>query len=630
MLRLILAFFVVVWLPSAGVLASGPVRTDEADARALAAPESSEGFCFAVLGGRVPGSEAGLKVLGRAVETLNRLGVRFVMTTGNMVAGDTDRARWEKRVEAYRKVMRGLESPWYPTPGPADTAVLGVSRAESEAMYRSAFGPRLYSFDSGWAHVVVLPAERISAGGDSLEGVLGWLSDDLRATRAEQIFVFVHDSLWVGDDAGAWDAVHGVLRADGRLAWVISGALGYARDDGQRDNVRYCSVPVTGAFTRSDHGYASVQSVTLVRVTRGVAEFSVLPFDAVSSISTFPASEAEAVDALLETGWASVEGFVQAGPEPGDGAGFEVALENPTPVRFGFDMEVLSPSGWVFSQRRLSGTIDPGETLRVVVSAEAPALREGHRPAVEVVVTARYPVTGGGEQAVIRHLRVPVRPRGAEAVAGATPGRNGALSLNGRGGVRVDLGEKPWRLTAECWVQSEKIAGSMTLIGRYIDGKGFGLVWSRPGGVLPFGVVGTDRGVARAVLDTPPETGRWHHVAMTYDGHRAVVYLDGVEVGRSEEAGGLLHPDAPLYIGASPDRRGDPVAMFKGLIDEVRVSSVVRYTGTFTPARVFETDENTLLLMHFDRDYYGAEPDDSGRGRHGWVVGGAEIVPAAR
>ncbi len=630
MLRLMLAFLMVTCLSAARAALSGPVRTEGAGARALSAPGPDEGFLFAVLGDRVPGSASGLEVLGRAVETLNRLGVRFVMTTGNMVAGDTDRARWSARVGAYRGVMRGLESPWYPTPGPMDTAILETSRSEAEDLYRSAFGPRMYSFDSGGVHVVVLPSDRIAAGGDSLEGVLEWLADDLRGTGAGQLFVFVHDALWLGGNASGWDAVHGVLRADGRLTRVISGAPGYARDDGQRDNVRYCSVPVTGAFTRADHAYGSWQAVTLVRVSREAPEISVLPIDAASSIGSFPASDAEAVDALLSTGWVGVEGFVQAGPESGDGAGFEVTLENPTPSRFGFDVEVLSPAGWVFSQRRMGGTIDPGQTLRMVVRAEAPALAGRGRPAVEVVVTARYPLSGGGEQAVIRHLRVPVRPRGAEAVAGATPERNGALSLNGRSAVRVELGEKPWRLTAECWVQSEKLAGSMTLISRYIDGRGFGLVWSRPGGVLPYGIVGTDRGVGRAVLETPPEAGRWHHVAMTYDGRRVVVYLDGVEAGRSGEVGALLHPDAPLYIGASPDARGDPVAMYKGLIDEVRVSSVVRYTGPFTPARVFEADENTLLLMHFDRDYSGAEPDDSGRGRHGWVVGGARVVPASR
>jgi hypothetical protein len=234
-------------------------------------------------------------------------------------------------------------------------------------------------------------------------------------------------------------------------------------------------------------------------------------------------------------------------------------------------------------------------------------------------------------QAVIRRLDVPVRPRGADEVSGPTPENNGVLALDGRGAVRVMLGERPWRLTVECWVRGERLAGGASLVSRYQDGRGWGLNWSRSRGVLPAGLVGTDRGLARAGMETPPEWGEWRHLALTYDGSRAVLYVDGREAGRSERAGEILHGDLPLLIGAEPSERGDPVSLFRGQIDEVRVSSVVRYDGAFTPREVFETDEHTLLLMHFDTGYHGAFPDDSGRGRHGWRVGsGVEIERAER
>jgi hypothetical protein len=624
-LRTILVLISVGWCGLAG---AGPVRTPEPGARAIEAPAETERFAFAVFGDQAPGGGAGRLVLERAVETANDLGVRFVMTTGNMIQGDRGEATWAERAGLYRTIMGGLNAPWYPVPGSLDTAARTGSRESALGLYRERFGPMVYSFDSGWIHVVVLPSELLLEGGPAREGIIAWLRDDLRTTRAEQIFVFVHEPLWLTEDRAAWEGVHRVLSADGRPSRVISGARRYARDDGQKDNVRYSTVPMTGAYGADSHGYASAHSVTLIDVTRTGHRLAVLPYDATAGVARFPGTDADAVDALARTGWVSIEGFVQAGPESGDGAAFEVVLENPTGKRIGFDLETRAPSGWSLSRARIGGSLTPGQTLRLPVSAEAPALAN-EQPSLEVIVTARYPVASGGEQAVIRRLGVPVRPRGAEEVAGAMSD-NGALALRGRGAVRVELGERPWRITAEAWVRAEGSGGSSVILSRMIGGAGFGLVWSRPGGVLPGGLVGTDRGLARAGAGEPLEAGVWRHVALTYDGADAVLFIDGREAGRSAIGGALLHADTPLLIGAEANDRGDPVSFFTGLIDEVRVSSVVRYTGEFTPSRVFPADEQTLLLMHFDTPFHGAMPDDSGRGNHGWVVGSAEIVPATR
>ncbi len=606
-----------------------PVRTPETGARVLQGPVEAERMTFAVFGDIAPGGGAGLGVVARAVETANHLGVRFVVTTGNMFDGQTTPARWADRAGAFKRVIGGLQAPWYPVAGPLDTGASPASREEARSLYRAQFGPMVYAFDTGWAHLVVLSSELLGERGATRDGVVSWLRDDLRATRAEQIFVFVHAPLWLSEDKEVWEGVHRVLAQDGRPARVISGGTRYARDDGQRDNVRYGSVSMTGAFAAETHGYASSHAVTLVSVTRTGHEITVLPHDATEPGQVFLGADADAVGALARSGWVAVEGFVQAGPEAGDGAGFEVVLENPTPSRFDFDLEIGAPEGWMLSRQRVGGTILPGQTLRLPVAAEAPALTN-ERPRVEAVVTARYPVEAGGEQTVIRRGGVPVRPRGAEEVSGATPAHNGVLDLNGRGAVRVELGERPWRLTAEAWVRGPAPGGSSAVMSRGAEGSGFAIIWSRPGGVLPAGLVGTDRGLARAGLGEPIEWGAWHHVALTYDGKRAVLFVDGREAGRSEEAGELVHADLPLYIGAEPNARGDAMSWFAGQIDEVRVSSSVRYTGPFEPARVLGTDEQTLLLLHFDTPYHGAFPDDSGRGNHGWAVGSPRIVPADR
>jgi len=605
----------------------GPADTPEQGALALPTPEPAERFVFAVLGDRVPGPDGGLEVLAGAVETCNRLGVRFVMTTGNMIRGDTSRASWDSRAATYRLAMSGLDSPWFPTRGPMDAALRGETVAESDRLYAERFGPAMYSFDSEWAHVVVLPAEQLADGGDGRARVTAWLADDLKRTDAEQVFVVLHSPLW-RTNTQAWDDVHKALADRGLPTRVISGGTRYAREDRQRDNVRYTSVSMTGAFASGTHGYASRQSVTLINVTRLGHAVTVLAYDAATPGEAYTGSDADAVQSLAETGWASIEGFLQAGPDAGDGAAFEIVLENPTQNRIGYAIETITPSGWVLDRDQISGTLEVGQTLRLPIAADAPPLSE-NRPKVEVMVTARYPIAGGETQSVVRRLFVPVRPRGAEAAASATPSNNGVLALDGRGAVRVDLGEKPWRFTMECWVRGDAPSGNAALLSRYAEGLGSGLVWSRPRGMLPSGIIGTSRGVARVGLDEPLDWSAWHHIALTFNGSQAVLYVDGKPVGTSP-GGDIAHGDWPLFIGAEPNARGDPVSLFAGLIDEVRVSSNVRYTGPFVPSREFATDGETLLLLHFDTPFYGAHPDDSGRGNHAWTTGQARIIREPR
>ena len=599
----------------------GPVRTPESGARSLSGPQDTEQFSFAVFGDRVPGGDRGLEVLGDAVRTADLLGVRFVVTTGNMVQGETLLDEWERRVNAYRAVMDRLDAPWYPVRGPLDAAVRGVG--DADARYASRFGPSAYSFDAAWAHIVVLPSGALRAGEASRDGLLSWLSEDLAASDAEQIFVVMHEALWREAESG-WDAVQRLLSRDGRPTRVISGGSLHAREDSQRDNVRYASVMMTGAFSSSTHEYASDQAVTLVRVTRRGHELVVLPCDAAMPGASFTGSDSEAVRALAESGWASIEGFLQAGGEAGDGAAFEVVLENPTEARLGFELETVAPRGWAFTRTGLRGTLAPGQTLRVPIAADAPAL-DGEWPDIEVLVTARYPVSSGGEQPILRSLAVPVRPRGAERVAGATPETNGVLSLDGRSAVRVDLGERPWSTTIEAWVKAGPPIQNASVLSRFVNDAGVGIVWSRPRGVLPTGIAGSGSGTVLAGLSQPIDWDAWHHIALTCDGEHASLFVDGERVARAQ-MGELAYADAPLYIGAEPNARGEAVSRLTGQIDEVRVSSGVRYTGSFTPARVHEADGETILLMHFDTDYHGSYPDDSGRGHHGWSVGSPRIV----
>jgi hypothetical protein len=107
--------------------------------------------------------------------------------------------------------------------------------------------------------------------------------------------------------------------------------------------------------------------------------------------------------------------------------------------------------------------------------------------------------------------------------------------------------------------------------------------------------------------------GKWTHVAATYDGLVIRCYVNGKLYTKSNYPDadgnkGVIGYDqggsqglATLKIG----RRGRGAAdhsIFNGLIDEVRISKVIRYTdaGYTVPDREFKPDADTVLLYHFN------------------------------
>lgn len=93
--------------------------------------------------------------------------------------------------------------------------------------------------------------------------------------------------------------------------------------------------------------------------------------------------------------------------------------------------------------------------------------------------------------------------------------------------------------------------------------------------------------------------GTWSHVAVTYDRATGEVtgWVDGIPAGTATVG--------PLASGASVDDLalgGTPSAgyQFLGHLDEVRISTVIRYTTDFSPRTWFEPDADTLGLWHLD------------------------------
>jgi hypothetical protein len=113
------------------------------------------------------------------------------------------------------------------------------------------------------------------------------------------------------------------------------------------------------------------------------------------------------------------------------------------------------------------------------------------------------------------------------------------------------------------------------------------------------GGVGSFQTTAAATALT---AGVWTHVAVVFNSAtmQGRVYLNGVQSGAGGGFGcATPHPTSgvPFQISYDDPEGGDH---YTGLLDEARLSSVVRYTGSFTPSRGLTPDADTVVLYHFE------------------------------
>ncbi len=194
------------------------------------------------------------------------------------------------------------------------------------------------------------------------------------------------------------------------------------------------------------------------------------------------------------------------------------------------------------------------------------------------------------------------------------PGKFGnALRFDGRGNVLVvpDCGFSDEAGTMEAWVwlpaENQKKHGTILRL----DGAKpwtYHIVQRLPNS-RQIGYSVYD-GAAGSTIRSEELAEGWHHVMATHSraDERIELFIDGVSQGTARftrsNCGG-----AALGIGALPST--PPVNNpFRGIVDEVRISAVVRPpSSTGGP---YATDSRTTLLLHFD-EADGPPRDESGR-----------------
>jgi hypothetical protein len=124
-------------------------------------------------------------------------------------------------------------------------------------------------------------------------------------------------------------------------------------------------------------------------------------------------------------------------------------------------------------------------------------------------------------------------------------------------------------LTVTCWVKTEVAGQNQAWLVNRVQGGGeaTGFRMGVVGGRLCFNVPLTAWShTAQAV--TPLPTGRWVHLAGTFDGRTVRVYLDGEVCGALERPGAVGANGFPLFLGSFAPGH---TAHFEGLLDEVRL-----------------------------------------------------------
>ena len=232
-------------------------------------------------------------------------------------------------------------------------------------------------------------------------------------------------------------------------------------------------------------------------------------------------------------------------------------------------------------------------TLVVGLAAAAPALAQPY--------SIRFFGTGSND---IDRIKIPIDPHRPVDVSG---------DFTIEFWMKANAGDNDsgtgCRTGNDGWITSH------TIVDRDIFGGGdfgdYGISLGSDGRVA-FGVA-IGGGGAGLCSSTAVNDGAWHHVAVTRvsASGQMRIYVDGVQ--RAEGTGptgdisyrngrSATSADDPfLVFGAEKHDAGNAFPSYSGLLDEVRVSRVVRYTSNFTrPSAPFTTDGNTVGLYHLD------------------------------
>ena len=150
--------------------------------------------------------------------------------------------------------------------------------------------------------------------------------------------------------------------------------------------------------------------------------------------------------------------------------------------------------------------------------------------------------------------------------------------------------------------------------------------WQPKKGTISLALKGTDGKTFSTTGTARLDDGAWHHLAVTFEpGGEAAIFIDGGRLAASSLAGwkaprtGVAQEGAMMFFlggGAASVRRSgeDPAVRghLPGAVDNLRISSSVRYRGDFSPVKTVALDDDTRAFFAFSREIDGVSAGGGG------------------
>lgn len=142
--------------------------------------------------------------------------------------------------------------------------------------------------------------------------------------------------------------------------------------------------------------------------------------------------------------------------------------------------------------------------------------------------------------------------------------------------------------TWECWFFCTSVNSSaQRMISQQTDGTSFALLRINTSNFLECQFSNTSNTLLFSLAGSTTITANvWHHAAAVRAGANAYLFLDGVQQATTGSATGTIGGVPPLAISGYQAGAG-PTNLFNGFIDELRISTIARYTSNFTPTGPF-------------------------------------------
>jgi hypothetical protein len=154
--------------------------------------------------------------------------------------------------------------------------------------------------------------------------------------------------------------------------------------------------------------------------------------------------------------------------------------------------------------------------------------------------------------------------------------------------------------TLEYWYRSATSATTRTMFAQYYGGAANEwTVWQSGSDYVNMYYQGAGGHILTSTTAIADNT--WHHIAITRNSsNRFDLWIDRTSEDNHTTSGSLLERD--IMMGARLNGGGPgTVEYVNGHMDEVRVSSIARYTTSFTPPTgAFTNDADTVFLFHAD------------------------------